>query len=267
MPSQSNLDQMDPVTAAADALYGARAKRRSIQQVSKTFAISGLDMAYQVASKNTQRRLSKGARSTGKKIGLTSRVVQEQLGVSQPDFGILFEDMEFLSGSEIPFDQLIQPKAEAEVALVLGSDLTVESPSYGEFLATVAYVLPALEIVDSAIENWEITLEDTVADNASCGFYVLGEQPASLVQHDLAMVSMQMSQNGEVVSTGKGSACMGHPLRAAYWLAKTMAAQGDVLRAGEVILTGALGPMVQVEKGDSLAMTVGALGSVHCDFV
>lgn len=256
--------RQDRLAAAARALRESRGSRTPIPPISTTAGIAGLAEAYAVAAINTQERILAGARVVGKKIGLTSAAVQKQLGVDQPDFGVLFDDMELLNGSEVPSGRLMQPRIEAEVAFVVGRDLSGAAPTYGEFVACLAFCFPALEIVDSAIADWKITLVDTVADNASCGLYILGDQPVSVGALQLADLSMTMTKNGTTVSTGNGSACMGHPLRAAYWLARTMAAQGEGLRAGEVILSGALGPMVTLSAGDEIRAEIGALGSVAC---
>ena len=250
--------------AAAEALRDARDQRRPIAPISVSHGIAGLEAAYAVAELNTRARLAAGARIVGKKVGLTSKAVQQQLGVDQPDFGVLFDDMEVLSGQEVPAGRLMQPKIEAEVAFVVGRDLAGARPSYAEFLASLAYALPALEIVDSAIADWKITLVDTVADNASCGLYVLGDQPLAIAALQLGELGMSLTKNGAVASVGTGAACLGHPLRAAYWLACEMAQRGQALRAGEVILSGALGPMVPVASGDVVQAQIGALGSVAC---
>ena len=206
----------DTLHAAARALRTARAERRPIAPVSTTFGLAGIDAAYAVAELNTQAALAVGRRVLGRKVGLTSRAVQQQLGVSQPDFGILLDDMEFLDGDEVATVRLAQPKIEAEVAFVVGSELASPSPSWGEFLASLAYALPALEIVDSAIADWKIGIVDTVADNASSGLYVLGQQPVAIGQLAGSELGMQLAVNGAVVSVGSGAACLGHPLRAAY---------------------------------------------------
>lgn len=253
---------------AALALRTARQERQPIAPVSARFGIQTLAAAYAVAELNTQARLAEpGRRVVGKKVGLTSRAVQQQLGVDQPDFGVLFDDMEFLNDADVPISRLMQPKVEAEVAFVVGRDLVSEAPSWSEFLLCIAYALPALEIVDSAIADWKISLTDTVADNASCGLFVLGDQPVALGMLDLGAVGMCMRIGGNAVATGGGAACLGHPLRAAYWLARTMAVHGQGLRAGEVILSGALGPMVPVGAGDVVFAEIGALGSVGCRMV
>ncbi len=260
-PSSPNIQQ------AAEALAHARATRRSIPRISETFGITGLDAAYAVAECNTRARLESGRRVAGLKVGLTSKAVQQQLGVDQPDFGILFDDMEYLNAAEVPMARLLQPKVEAEVAFVVLRDVQGSSPTYSEFLACLSHALPAIEIVDSAIADWKITLVDTVADNASSGLYVLGDQPMNIGALSLGAVGMQMTQNGQVVSIGTGAACLGHPLRAAYWLARTMAARGQGLRGGQVILSGALGPMVPVAAGDLVHASIGALGGVSCRMV
>src|SRR5208282_1103952 len=175
--------------------------------------------------------------------------------------------MEFLSRDVVPMARLIQPKVEAEIAFVAARDIGTDgAPRWCEFLASLAYALPAIEIVDSAIADWKITLVDTVADNASSGLYVLGDQPVAIGSLALGELGMTMSKQGETVSMGTGAACLGHPLRAAYWLACAMAQRGQGLKAGEVILSGALGPMVAVAAGDAIHAQIGALGSVSCRF-
>jgi 2-keto-4-pentenoate hydratase len=260
------LPPADTLQAAALALHDARVLRRPIAPISSSFGIHCIDAAYAVAEINTQARLAEGRRVVGKKVGLTSRAVQQQLGVDQPDFGVLLDDMAFLDGDTVPAGLLMQPKVEAEVAFVVGRELRGESPSYGEFLASLACALPAIEIVDSAIADWKISLVDTVADNASSALYVLGHQPVAIGQLAGAELGMQMSLNGSVVSVGSGAACLGHPLRAAYWLARTMAARGQPLREGEVILSGALGPMAPVKAGDWVQTRIGGLGTCSVRF-
>lgn len=260
-------NHQDQRQLAAHALRTARASGQAIEPVSATFGIGTVEQAYEIADINNRSRLEAGHRIVGKKVGLTSKAVQEQLGVDQPDFGMLFEDMEYLNTQDVPTSRLLQPKVEAEVAFVMDSDLAGAAPTWSEFLRSVAYALPAIEIVDSAIADWRISLIDTVADNASSGLYVLGDQPVLIGRLSLADIPMQMASNERVVSTGSGAACLGHPLRAAYWLARTMAANGQPLRAGEVILSGALGPMAVVAQGDHVHADLGPLGQVSCRFV
>jgi 2-keto-4-pentenoate hydratase len=252
---------------AAGALWQARAERVAIAPISQAHDVATLADAYAVATINVAAQLSAGRRVLGRKVGLTSKAVQQQLGVDQPDFGVLLDDMEYLNGQEIPMARLLQPKVEAEVAFVLGSDLAAERPSWAEFLRSVAYALPAIEVVDSAIRDWKITLVDTVADNASSGLYVLGDQPVAIGGTSLATAGMQLAINGQVVSVGSGAACLGHPLRAAYWLACTMAEQGVRMKAGEVILSGALGPMVAVSLGARVEVAIGGVGTCSAQFI
>ena len=255
------------VQQLADLLFEARRTRSPIAPLSSTFGVTGVELAYQTAALNTARHAAAGHRVVGRKIGLTSEAVQRQLGVDQPDFGVLFDDMEYLSGAEVPMGRLIQPKVEAEIAFIVGRDLPASPPSWSEFLRCIDYAVPSLEIVDSAIADWKITLFDTIADNASSAAFVMGDQPVSIGHLDLANIDMRMERSDETVSSGIGSACLGHPLRAAYWLACTVSRLGEPLRAGEVILSGALGPMVPLTAGDSIVATFGGMGSVTCRMV
>jgi 2-keto-4-pentenoate hydratase len=254
----------ESIQKAADALYEARRDKRQIARISDTFDIHTENDAYSVARINVARALESGQRIVGRKIGLTSRAVQQQLGVEQPDYGVLFDTMELLDGATIDMSQLVQPKAEAEVALIAGRDMDHEALSWGRFVSSIEYALPAIEIVDSAIENWRITLADTVADNASCGSYVLGLEPRRVADLSLIHSGMTFSKNGTLVATGTGAACLDSPLLSAYWLARRMAANGDPIRAGEVILTGALGPMIVLQPQDRIEVEIGGLGRVTC---
>jgi 2-keto-4-pentenoate hydratase len=252
------------VRAAADALRNARETGLAIPRISETFDIHTLQDAYAVARHNVARAVDGGARISGKKIGLTSAAVQQQLGVDQPDYGVLFVDMEYVSGAAVPAKRLIQPKAEGEIAFVVGRDLDQPDLTWSRFLLGLEFALPAIEIVDSAITDWKITLVDTVADNASCGVYVLGLEPRRIGDLPLAGCGMDFRKNGSTVSVGSGVACLGNPLSATYWLAKTMAGLGQPLRAGDVVMSGALGPMVPVVAGDRVDVEISGLGRVQC---
>ncbi len=255
------------IQSAADALWQARSTRQPIARVSETFDIHSLQDAYAVSECNIARTIAQGARISGKKIGLTSKAVQQQLGVDQPDYGVLFSDMEYLSGAEVPSQKLIQPKAEGEIAFVVGRDLDQPDLTWGRFLLGLEYALPAIEIVDSAIVDWKITLVDTVADNASCGVYVLGLEPRRIGDLQLAACGMDFRKNGVTASVGAGVACLGNPLSAAYWLARTMASLGQPLRAGDVVMSGALGPMLPVIAGERVEVDINGLGRVSCSLV
>lgn len=224
----------------------------------------GLDLkaAYEVQFLNTRRAVEGGRRLVGRKIGLTSRAVQQQLGVDQPDFGVLFADMEYGDGEEVPFARLLQPKAEAEVAFVLKSDLAAPDVTPTEVWRAIDYVAPAIEIVGSRVKNWDIRISDTIADNASSGVYVVGGPIRRLDDMDLAGVGMVLERNAVAASFGGGAACLGNPLTAVLWLARTCARLGTPLTAGDVVLSGALGTMVPVAPGDVLEARIAGLGSV-----
>ena len=225
-----------------------------------------VETAYAVQERNTTADVAAGRRVSGRKIGLTSPAVQAQLGVDRPDFGTLMVDMEFADGVEIPFARLLQPRAEAEVAIVIERDLDSAPHGFAEIIRSTAFALPALEIVDSRVRDWDIRLADTVADNASCGVYVLGGRPVPLHHVDLRAIPMTMCINGTAVSEGSGAACLGHPLNAARWLADALCQRAIPLRAGDVVMTGALGPMRPVRAGDVVTADLGALGSVSTTF-
>ena len=227
---------------------------------------AAVDEAYAIQDINTNRALVLGRRLVGRKIGLTSVAVQKQLGVDSPDFGMLFADMAYGDGEAIPAGRLIQPKVEAEIALVLKADLTQAKHTYADIISATDYALAAIEVVDSRIENWKISLLDTVADNASSAAYVLSSQPVSLTDVDLVNCKMQMTRAGEVVSEGIGKACLANPLNAAVWLADEMVARGRPLRKGDLVLTGALGPMVVAHPGDEFQVQIEGFGAVTAVF-
>ena len=225
-----------------------------------------IEAAYQVQQVYTRQRLGKGHRRVGAKIGLTSRTVQESFGVFQPDFGVLFDDMAVGDGVEVPIDRLLQPRVEAEIAFVLGADLPDERVTTVDLIRALDHVLPAIEIVDSRIADWDISIVDTVADNASSGLFVLGTAPRRLADVDLRLCGMVLEHAGEPVSVGAGAACLGNPLHALQWLAATMARAGDPLKTGDVVLSGALGPMVPVTPGAAYEARISGLGSVRTCF-
>jgi 2-keto-4-pentenoate hydratase len=218
--------------------------------------------AYAVQSINTRFWLGQGRKISGRKIGLTAEAVQRQLGVDQPDYGVLFADTEVANGGALKAARLLQPKAEAEVALIMARDLTKPDATPDDVLAAADCAVAAIEIVDSRIKDWRITFADTVADNGSSAFYVLGSERKPLKGLDLRTCGMALELNGRVVSLGAGVACMGHPLNAAAWLARALAAMGEGLWAGDVLLTGALGPMAAISAGDRVVAAVGGLGDV-----
>lgn len=251
---------------AADALHEAGRSRRFIAPLRETYAPLTIDDAYAIARINTERRLAAGRRIVGCKIGLTSVAVQKQLGVDQPDFGVLFDDMGYGDGEPIPASILTQPKIEAEIAFVIGRDLNVDNPGQLDVINAIEYALPALEIVGSRVTDWNIRITDTIADNASSSAYVIGNTPKTLAEFDVRLCGMVMERRGEPVSVGAGAACLGSPINAVVWLARTMAAVGTPLKAGDLVLSGALGPMASVMPGDIFETRINGLGSVRAVF-
>lgn len=220
-----------------------------------------VENAYAIQQINTALWLQDGRRIVGRKVGLTAKAVQIQLGVEQPDFGVLFDDMVIADGGTLSPNHLLQPKAEGEVAFIMASDVRDPAVTREQITTAVGSVVTAIEIVDSRIDDWKITFADTVADNGSSAFFVLGSEPKSLDGLDLWTCGMALEVNGETVALGAGAACMGHPLNALTWLAQTLAKRGEELRAGDVVLSGALGPMYAIKPGDAVRATIGGLGS------
>jgi 2-keto-4-pentenoate hydratase len=251
--------------AAAERLLDAARRKRPCRPVRDLLPDCGLDDGYAVQT-IVHARGSEGRRRVGRKIGLTSPAVQQQMGVDTPDFGVLFADMAYGDSEPIPFGDLLQPRVEAEVAFVLGADLTGDATE-PELIRAIDVVVPAIEVVDSRIADWDISIFDTVADNASAGVFVTGGSPRSLRDvDDLGASEMTLTVDGEVVSSGTGAACLGHPLHAVAWLAKAVAERGEPLRAGELVLSGSLGALVPVRPGLTYDAHISGLGSVRATF-
>lgn len=256
----------DMTLAAADRLEHALTSGIPTPPVRDILGTTDIPAAYAVQNEINLRRAARGARVVGRKIGLTSPAVQKQLGVDQPDFGVLFDEMAYADNADVPISTLLQPKVEAEVAFVLSKDLTGEL-DLTTVRDAVDYAVSALEIVDSRVADWDISIVDTVADNGSSALYVLGSTHLTLDEFEPKDVEMSMTVNGEVVSKGNGTACLGDPLEALLWLARTAQDFGDPLRAGQVVLSGALGPMARVVAGNSVHAEISQLGSVSINFV
>lgn len=255
------------IEAAAKRLREAAAKGLPCEPVRKLIGTTDLAKAYAVQEINSAFRRAQGARVIGSKIGLTNHAVQQQLGVDQPDFGMLWNDTEVLNGGEISMKALMQPKVEVEIAFVLGKDLNSDTLTSIDVISAIDYALASIEIVGSRIANWDIKITDTIADNASASHWVVGHKPVQLENIDLINCKMVMENKGKVVSKGTGAACLGSPINATLWLAQKMVQMGQPMRAGDLILTGALGPMVNAVAGDHFKANIDGLGSVSVQFV
>ena len=260
------MDQSQ-IIQLGDELYEALSTGKTVTPLtSRGFEIT-IEDAYHIQQQMLSRRIAAGEKVIGKKIGVTSHAVMNMLGVHQPDFGYLLDGMVYNEGESIEMSTLIQPKAEGEIAFLLKSDLQGPGVTAADVLAATEGVMACFEIVDSRITDWKIKIQDTVADNASCGVFVLGDQLVDISNLDLALCGMVLEKNGEIVVTGAGAATMGHPVNAMVWLENTLGALGIALKAGDIVLSGAMGAMVPVKAGDSLRMAIGGIGGCSVRFV
>ncbi len=258
----------DQVGAFGDALYEAMRRRSVIDPLTEQAPAIEIEDAYAVSRRMLERRLADGETMIGKKIGVTSKVVMDMLNVRQPDFGFLTDRMVYGNAAEIPASTtLIQPRAEGEIAFILKRALKGPGVTNADVLAATDYVMPCFEIVDSRIRDWKIKIQDTIADNASCGAIVLGDKAVSPLDVDLVTCGIVVMLNGELLSTGAGAAAMGSPVNAVTWLANTLGAFGIGLEAGELILSGSLVPLQAVKPGDSMHLAIGGIGQASVRFV
>jgi 2-oxopent-4-enoate/cis-2-oxohex-4-enoate hydratase len=260
---------MDAITIEryGDELHRALTQREAVEPLTNREPGITLADAYGIQLRMVQRRLDAGEHVVGKKIGVTSRVVMDMLGVEQPDFGQLLSGMVCNEGEAVDTGKLIAPRGEAEVAFMLSRDLTGPGVTAADVLRATDCVMPCFEIVDSRIRDWKIKIQDTVADNAACGVFLLGGTRKSPRQLDLALAGMVLQKNGEVISTSTGASVQGSPVNAVAWLANTLGALGLSLKAGDVILSGSQSPLVPVKAGDTLHCSVGGLGSTSVRFI
>ena len=256
------------IDAHGDELYVALRERRTVPPLTARAPHITVDDSYRISLRMLERRLADGEKVIGKKIGVTSKAVQTMLGVYQPDFGYLTDRMAFHTPAEMPIGrELIQPRAEGEIAFFLKRDLVGPGITPGDVLAATDSVVACFEVVDSRIEGWKIKIEDTVADNASSGLFVLGSERVDPRQVDFVTCGMVVEKNGEILSTGAGAAALGSPLNCVAWLANALGRYGTSLRAGEVILSGSLVPLEPVKPGDEMRVLVGGIGSASVRFV
>ncbi|RDW20118.1 2-keto-4-pentenoate hydratase [Oceanobacillus arenosus] len=251
---------------AAARLLEAERKKLEIEPLIKTYLGFTAEDAYQTQLEVIRMKVDEGAVVVGKKIGLTSKAMQNMAGVDEPDYGHLLDNMMFLDGDTISLESYIQPKVECEIAFVLKKDLKGPDVTVLDVLEATDYVVPSIEVIDSRIENWKIKFEDTVADNGSSASAVLGSKATKLEGLDLANIGMVSYRNGEMLDTAAGAAVLGNPLRAVAWLANSVGKYGVSLRAGEVILSGALTAAIPIEAGDTFTVEFDHLGSVTVTF-
>ncbi|MES9924351.1 MAG: 2-oxopent-4-enoate hydratase [Candidatus Thiodiazotropha endolucinida] len=250
-----------------DELFDALSQRRMIDPLTEREPEITIEDAYHVSLRMVNQRVENGESIIGKKIGVTSKAVQNMLNVHQPDFGYLTDRMVYGNGDEMPIsEQLIQPRAEGEIAFMLKRDLIGPGVSNADVLRATEAVIPCFEIVDSRIRDWRIKIQDTVADNASCGLFVLGDKAVDPRKVDLTTAGMVVEKNGELLSTGAGAAALGSPVNCVAWLANTLGSFGIPLKAGEVILSGSLVPLEPVVAGDFMRVEIGGIGSASVRF-
>lgn len=249
------------------ALFNALRSRSAIEPLTQSEPDMTIEDAYEISLGLMNLRIAKGEKVIGKKIGVTSKAVQNMLNVHQPDFGYLTDQMVYANGETLPVStQMIAPRAEGEIAFVLKRDLAGPGITNAAVIAATECVMPCFEIVDSRIRDWKIAIQDTVADNASCGFFVLGDRAVSPRQVDLSTCGMVVEKNGQIISTGAGAAALGSPLNCVTWLANTLGRFGMTLKAGEVILSGSLVPLEPVVAGDYVRVDIGGIGSASVNF-
>ena len=254
------------IAAFGDELFDAWRSARQIAPLTDREPDITIEEAYQVQLHTIERRIGKGERVVGKKIGITARAVMQMLKVDQPDFGHLLSGMAYNEGESLEAKQFCQPRGEGEIAFILNKDLIGPGITGPQVLAATECVMPAFEIVDSRVTDWKIKIEDTVADNGSAAAFVLGDNAVSARRVDLATCGMVLEKNGEIIGTGAGAASLGNPVNAVAWLANKLGELGIVLKAGEVVLSGSLSIMFPVQAGDVLRMSLNGVGNVSCRF-
>ena len=258
---------MSKAALYGEELYRALRERRTIAPLIARDPSLTIADAYAISLDALARRQADGERVVGKKIGVTSKAVQDMLGVHQPDFGFLTDRMWVEGDIDIAAHGLIQPRAEAEIAFILKSQLVGPGVTAADVIAATASIAPCFEIVDSRIADWKIGIVDTVADNASCGVFVIGAARADAAAHDLAALHVTVTKNGAPLSEGYGAAVQGSPAAAVAWLANTLGEYGVTLDAGDVILSGSLVPLAPAVAGDVFEMVLHGIGGCTARFV
>jgi 2-oxopent-4-enoate/cis-2-oxohex-4-enoate hydratase len=255
------------IHALGDELYQALRSRSMVSPLTEREPEISIEDAYHVSLRMVERRVEDGEQIVGKKIGVTSKAVMNMLNVHQPDFGYLTDRMVYGNGEEMPISELlIQPRAEGEIAFVLKRDLEGPGITAADVIRATDFVMPCFEVVDSRVKDWQIKIQDTIADNASCGLLVLGDRKVDPRKLDLSTVGMVVEKNGDLLSTGAGAAALGSPVNCVVWLANTLGRLGVPLKAGELILSGSLVPLEPVVAGDTMRVSIGGIGTASVRF-
>lgn len=250
----------------SDELYRAEKEVFEVEPLTKRDPNLTVDDAYQIQLLTKETKEKNGLKVIGKKVGLTSKAMQAMLNVDEPDYGHLFDDMIIQNDETILLKDYVSPKIEAEIGFVLKKSLKGPNVTFIDVLLATDYVLPTIEIIDSRIKDWDITLTDTVADNGSSAKVVVGDEKVPLDGLNLRTLGMTLEKNGDILATGAGAAALSHPAEAIAWLANTLAKYDIALEAGELILPGALTGAVSVESGDQITARFEALGEIRMTF-
>jgi 2-keto-4-pentenoate hydratase len=254
------------IQEVAERLLNAEKIKQPIEPLTDTFPAITVDEAYQIQLQQIREKVANGATIVGKKIGLTSKVMQNMFQVNEPDYGHLLDDMLYLDGETVILDDLVQPKLEFEIAFILKKDLKGPGVTILDVIDATDYIAPAFEVIDSRIKDWKIRFEDTVADNGSSARAIIGGKPTKLEDVDLKHIGMVVYKNGEYFDSAAGAAVMGNPVRAVAWLANALGKYDISLNAGEIVLSGALSAAVPIQDGDSFTAEFAHIGKVSASF-
>ena len=257
------MNQNSQIQEAVQRLWDAEKKQIACSPVREIIDANDVNSAYEIQKIITNKKIELGEEICGFKVGLTSTAVQKQLGVDQPDFGVLWKSKEIKNDGTVLMSELMQPKAEAEIAFVLSKQIIEMPKDHSDFLNNyVAYIAPSIELVGSRISNWDIRIADTIADNASASHFILGEAISDVLNFDYVGCTMQLKKNNTITSEGNGAACMGNPINAAFWLIQTLLTSNTKVEKGSIILSGALGPMAGCESGDVFEAQISGMNIV-----